>query len=68
MQIEMTPKGRGLCQRIERELLEEERSIIAKLDPEVRRAAIGVVRDLAGLAAGRIGRTAACCSQEDCKC
>jgi MarR family 2-MHQ and catechol resistance regulon transcriptional repressor len=61
MSIEMTPKGRGLCQRIERELLEEERSIIARLDPEVRRAAIGVVRDLAGLAAARIGRTAPCC-------
>jgi DNA-binding MarR family transcriptional regulator len=61
MSIEMTPKGRGLCQRIERELLEEERDIMARLDPEVRRAAIGVVRDLARLAASRIGRTAPCC-------
>jgi DNA-binding MarR family transcriptional regulator len=61
LSIEMTPRGRGLCQRIEHELLEEEKSIIAKLDPAVRRAAIGVVRDLAGLAAARVGRTAACC-------
>jgi MarR family 2-MHQ and catechol resistance regulon transcriptional repressor len=68
IQIEMMPKGRGLCQRIERELLEEERSIIAKLDPEVRRAAIGVVRDLAGLAAARVGRTAPCCCAPGEKC
>lgn len=61
MSIEMTPKGRGLCQRIERELIEEERGIMARLDPEVRRAAIGVVRDLARLAASRVGRTAPCC-------
>jgi MarR family 2-MHQ and catechol resistance regulon transcriptional repressor len=70
MNIEMTGKGRGLCNRIERELLDEERAIIAKLDPEIRRAAIGVVRDLAGLAAARVGRVAACCStpEEPCKC
>lgn len=61
MSIEMTPKGRGLCQRIERELLDEERAIMAKVAPDVRRAAIGVVRDLAGLAAARVGRVAACC-------
>jgi MarR family transcriptional regulator, 2-MHQ and catechol-resistance regulon repressor len=69
LRIDMTPKGRGLCQRIEQELLEEERSIMARLDPEVRRAAIGVVRDLAGLAAARIGRVAACCCApgEECK-
>ena len=61
MNIEMTPKGRKLCRCIEDELLEEERGIMARLDPAVRRAAIGVVRDLAGLAATRAGRTAACC-------
>lgn len=61
MRIETTPGGRGLCRRIEHELIDEERAIMAKLNPEVRRAAIGVVRDLASLAAGRIGRTAACC-------
>ena len=34
---------------------------------DVKRAAIGVVRDLARLAAGRIGRQAACCAPEaDC--
>jgi len=67
MQIEMTPRGRGLCERIERELMDEERNIIANLDPEVRRAAIGVVRDLARLAAARVGRQAACCAPgSDC--
>jgi len=68
MSIEMTPKGRGLCQRIERELIEEEREIMARLDPEVRRAAIGVVRDLARLAASRVGREAPCCAPgSECK-
>ena len=64
LNLEMTAKGRGLCQRIERDLIEEERSIIENLDPEVRRAAIGVVRDLARLAAARMGRQAACCAPE----
>jgi DNA-binding MarR family transcriptional regulator len=68
MNIEMTSKGRKLCTCIEQELLEEEKAIMARLDPKVRRAAIGVVRDLAGLAAARIGRTAACCTSEECKC
>jgi hypothetical protein len=67
VQITVSPRGRALCGRIERELMEEERTIIAKLDPEVRRAAIGVVRDLARLAAGRIGRQASCCAPDaDC--
>lgn len=62
VQIVASAKGKALCERIERELMDEERSIIANLDPDVRRAAIGVVRDLAGLAAARIGRRAACCA------
>ena len=62
VQIAISAKGRGLCERIERELMDEERTIIAHLDPDVRRAAIGVVRDLAGLAAARIGRQASCCA------
>jgi DNA-binding MarR family transcriptional regulator len=66
--IELTTKGRNLCQRIEQELLEEERNIIAKIDPAVRRAAIQVVRDLAGLAAARVGRTAPCCCTPGEKC
>lgn len=64
VQIEVTTKGRGLCGKIERELMDEERRIIANLDPEVRRAAIGVVRDLARLAAARIGRQASCCDPD----
>ena len=68
MNIEMTAKGKSLCKRIEDDLLAEERAIMAKLDPSVRRAAIGVVRDLAGLAAARMGRVAPCCANEDCAC
>jgi DNA-binding MarR family transcriptional regulator len=62
VRIDATARGRALQDKIERELVAEERGIIAHLDPEVRRAAIGVVRDLAGLAAARIGRNAACCA------
>ena len=68
MNIEMTAKGRKLCSCIEDELLAEEKAIMAKVDPAVRRAAIGVVRDLAGLAAARVGRTAACCADVACDC
>jgi MarR family 2-MHQ and catechol resistance regulon transcriptional repressor len=66
--IEMTPRGRRLCTSIEHELLKEEMAIMARLDPEVRRAAIHVVRDLAGLAAARMGRTAACCGPDKESC
>jgi DNA-binding MarR family transcriptional regulator len=62
--VEMTTKGRSLCTRIENELVEEERRVIADLDPEVRRAAIAVVRDLARLAAARMGRQAPCCGPD----
>ena len=68
MNIEMTAKGRKLCSCIEDELLAEEKAIMAKLDPALRRAAIGVVRDLAGLAAARVGRTAPCCANDACDC
>jgi DNA-binding MarR family transcriptional regulator len=64
LSIEITGTGRGLCRRIERELMDEERRIIANLDPDVRRAAIKVVRDLARLAAARMGREAACCTPD----
>ena len=64
MRIDITAKGRSLCHRIEEDLIAEERHIIADLDPEVRRAAIGVVRDLARLAAARTGRQACC--EGDC--
>ncbi len=67
VQITVSAKGRALCGRIERELMDEERAVIANIDPDVRRAAIGVVRDLARLAAGRIGRQAPCCAPDaDC--
>jgi DNA-binding MarR family transcriptional regulator len=62
LRIDLTAKGRTLHERIERELVAEEHGIMANLDPEVRRAAINVVRDLARLAAARMGRVAACCA------
>lgn len=62
VRIDITAKGRSLHHRIEREIIDEERGIMENLEPGVRRAAIGVVRDLARLAAARMGRTAACCA------
>jgi len=62
LRIDLTARGRALSTRIEHELVAEERAVIADLDPGVRRAAIGVVRDLARLAAARVGREAACCT------
>lgn len=62
VRIDITAKGRGLHERIERDIIDEERGIMENLEPEVRRAAIGVVRDLARLAAERMGRSAACCA------
>ena len=40
----------------------EERAIIESLPPDVRRATVGVVRELAKMAAARVGRNAPCCT------
>jgi DNA-binding MarR family transcriptional regulator len=62
-----TARGRSLHGIIQRELLEEERAIIEGLPADVRRATIGVVRELAKVAAKRIGRDDACCATGACE-
>jgi DNA-binding MarR family transcriptional regulator len=66
VQLSPTPRGRTLHETIRRNLLEEERAIIENLPPEVRRATVGVVRELAKVAAKRIGRVAPCCEPGAC--
>ena len=61
VQLSPTSRGRSLHETIQRTLLDEERAIIESLPADVRRATVGVVRELAKVAAKRMGRAEACC-------
>ena len=67
VRLSATARGRALHTTIQREQLEEERAIIEGLPVEVRRATIGVVRELAQVAAKRIGRAESCCLPGACE-
>lgn len=67
VRLSATARGRALHATIQREQLEEERAIIEGLPVEVRRATIGVVRELAKVAAKRIGRAESCCAPGTCE-
>ncbi len=67
VRLTATFRGRNLHATIQRDLLEEERAIIEGLPVEVRRATVGVVRELAKVAARRIGRDASCCAPGGCE-
>ena len=58
-----TIRGRNLHETIQRDLLDEERGVIESLPADVRRATVGVVRQLAALAAKRQG----CCPPSGCE-
>ncbi len=58
-----TIRGRTLHETIQRDLLDEERGVIEGLPADVRRATVGVVRQLATLAAKRRG----CCGPDACE-
>lgn len=62
VRLTATIRGRNLHETIRRELLEEERAVIADLPADVRRATVDVVRKLSRLAAERRG----CCGPESC--
>ncbi len=64
VRLTATIRGRNLHETIRREMLDEERAIIADLPADVRRATVDVVRKLARLAAERRG----CCGPEACDC
>src|ERR1044071_6676628 len=52
--LELTPAGRGLHGRIEREIVAEERALLAGFDPEIRQAMTQLVARLARAAAARV--------------
>ena len=63
LQLSATARGRSLHETIRRNMIDEERAVIADLPADVRRVAVDVVRKLARLAAERRG----CCSPEACE-
>jgi DNA-binding MarR family transcriptional regulator len=68
--LSVTSAGRRLHDRIRKDLLEEERKLLADFEPEVRRAAPKLLLRLARAAASRSGRgptASACCSTEKCE-
>jgi DNA-binding MarR family transcriptional regulator len=67
VQLSASARGRSLHETIQRELLDEERAVIESLPADVRRATVGVVRELAKVAAQRIGRVAPCCGDDACE-
>ena len=67
LQLSATARGRSLHETIQSDLLDEERAIIESLPPEVRRATVGVVRELAKVAAKRMGRGEVCCGPASCE-
>ena len=63
IQLVATARGKKLHAGIEATLMDEERRLIAGLAPEVRKAATGLIRDLARATAKRMDvDTPACCA------
>lgn len=63
LHLEPTPEGRALHRTIEREIVKQERELLAPFDPEVRQAMIGLIGKLARAAASRIDTSGGgCCS------
>jgi len=52
--LEPTSAGRDLYRRIERDILAEERALLANFDPEIRRAMTNLIARLARAAAERV--------------
>jgi MarR family transcriptional regulator, 2-MHQ and catechol-resistance regulon repressor len=59
--LEATPAGRDLHGRISREIIAEERSLLAGFDPEIRQAMTHLVARLARAAAARVEATGGSC-------
>lgn len=69
--LSVTAAGLRLHDRIRKDLVEEERQLLADFEPEVRKAAPKLLLRLARAAAGRSGRgaasVAACCPTDKCE-
>lgn len=63
LSLRITPSGRALCDRINRELVVQQAELLADLDPEIRAGVADVVRRLATAAQRRF---AACASVGGC--
>jgi DNA-binding MarR family transcriptional regulator len=64
LEIVLTARGRNLHRRIEDQLVEEEKRLLAGLTPEVRQAATELIRNLARATAERMGVGATnCCAR-----
>lgn len=65
--LTVSAAGRRLYHRIRKDLVAEDRALIADFDPEVRDAAAQIIRRLARAAEGRSGRRGgpACCSTDE---
>ena len=66
--LTVTPAGRALYERINRELVDQQIEILRDLEPEVRAGAAEVIRRLARVAQNRFvgGTTAAACAPACC--
>lgn len=60
LQLAVTPAGRALYERIEAELVEQERQLLSRFAPEVRQALVRLLGQLTEAAAARLG--SACCT------
>jgi MarR family 2-MHQ and catechol resistance regulon transcriptional repressor len=62
VRLELTPEGEDLYSRIERDLVQQQRELLAEFDPEVRQATARLIARLAREAAARVSREdGACC-------
>lgn len=62
VQVVVTPAGTSLYRRIEADLLGDVEALIGELEPDVRRAAVRLVRRLAEAGACRIDASGGCCT------
>lgn len=63
VRIELTPKGEDLYGRIERDLVTQQRELLADFDPEIRQATTRLIARLAREAAARVSREDGGCCQ-----
>lgn len=60
LQLAATPAGRALYERIEAELVEQEKQLLSRFQPEVRQALTRLLGQLAEAAVSRLGSSCCC--------
>lgn len=62
LRVEATQRGRALYDRIEADLIDQQRELIARFDPEVRQAMVALIGNLARAAASSVvASQGSCC-------